>query len=1586
MRVIVHMDADCFFAAVEQASDLKLRGKPVAVGGEKRGIIASASYEARQFGIRTPMPTSQARRLCPKLIVLPGDFERYEQFSHWMFSYCYDFTPDVEQTSIDEGYYELTATRKPPMEVAQTIQRAVRQKLKITLSEGIGANKLVSAIASKLKKPASFDLIPAGHEAAYLAPLSNHWLPGVGPKLSARLNAAGLSEIRHIAATPVDLLELMLGSQAMPLRQYARGIDDRPVMRMCEPAKSFSQQETFSQDLTDEDRLEAVLRRMADDLFAKIRADGRSIRTLTVKVRYNDMAEDQVSESLAEPTDLETDIYSRLSLMLRRAWKRRVSLRLVSLKLSNLYDGRFGHELPLTRQAQKREAHERLARAVDELRHLKGRSVIRRGHDLLLDQPASPAAPYPPPTPESLPLALQETLAAPNVSGEARTLSNAPAGKTAASASTPFQRDEARRSRRAVNGLATAEGGAPGTPPPGLIQESRLIGSLQSRRPADVLTRHEASRLSFVPLRVRSYYSFLDSTLSPEDIVDLAVRHECPAAAMMDFGNLHGAARFVQAARTAGIKPLIGAELRCDKSPLLLIVESAPGYRQLCHLLSRSGAPASRSPNAANEDLSVVEREQQPIRRETLAGCAEGLIAISNDESLAPLFPGRFYRLATRHARGGSALQTACPPVHFATPADRSKFDILQAIRTLTLLDQAHPGKRPGKRWFFRSSTELAAGCREHPEWIARTREIADRCAFDFPFGKPQFPVYRSPEGSCSREALRARVYEGLRRRYHGRVLRDDRGVAVPVERACAQVETELTIIAEVGYEDLFLLTWDLLQDCRAQGIEWITRGSAADSLVCYCLGISDVCPIRFGLYFGRFLNKERMALHKLPDIDVDFPHDRKDDVVRLLFAKHGPDHCAVVGGFSTFQARSAVGDVAKVLGVSEHQIRRFTEKFGWSFGGGWVPEGRQTKGDQLMEMLRASPECRDLPLDDEPFKTAVSMAAFLDGFPRHPKMHPCGVVLSRQPIRDLTPTFVSNKGWATTHFDMDAVEAVGLVKMDILAQGGLAVMRDTKEKVEGGRLKAEAGTRTETPGAAGEGDQGAFSLPATFDDPSVWDMIKSGHARAVHHIESPAMTSLSRMARIGEIDGLIALVSVIRPGAANEQKKLKFTRRYQGMEPPEYPHPSLEPCLRSTFGLVVYEEHILQICESFAGLNPGRADVLRRALVKQKWKTIDEIAVEFADAARARGHDPVKTQEVWELVSGFNGYAFCKAHSTAYGIEAYQAAWLKRHYPAEFLSSVLTHGKGFYAPIVYVLECHRLGIPLLPPTINAPGPGYEVEVDTASHGNGIGNGHGHADEHRHGDGPPFNGVEATPAGGKPAFQRRIRVPLTRAKGLTERAVERLLNERRRARFDSLSDFYRRVMPPCEEMELMMRLGVFDEFGKPRTAQYWEFQQLHRAFGQSASGQGWLLPPPGLDALPDVGLTEPDQRQRLLWEAEAYGFPASVHPLGLHPNIAWETYCPVSKLGEHMGGEVVTCGLVVQQRVHHQVTGEPMKFLSLADWTGIVETELFAATYKTYGLATVRYPVLEITAKVEPFENGKGFSLRALRAGKPRCR
>lgn len=1450
-RTIVHLDADAFFAAVEQASDAKLRGKPVAVGGEKRGIIACASYEARKFGVFTPMPTARARKLCPKLIVLSGDFERYEQFSNWMFGYCYDFTPDVEQTSIDEGYFDLSCVRKSPVEIAMTIRKVIGQRLKIMVSEGIGTNKLISAIASKLNKPAAFNEVPPGSEVTFLHPLPNKWLPGVGPKTSARLNAAGLAKIYHIAGTPLEMLELLLGNQARGIRQFAHGIDERPLVPLREPQKSFSQQETFATDVTDEEYIHATVRRMADTLFAKVREENRSIRTLTVRVRYNDMAEDQVNESLLEPTDLETDVYGRLQAMLKAAWRRRVSLRLVSLKLANVYDGRFRSELPLASSARRQDAQGRLAVVIDELRRSRGHSVILRGHDFRLMTPPTDTA------------------------------------------------------------TTLARSDAPPTP-------RQVVSGKREVR-------------NYVPLRVHSHYSFLDSTLSPTAIVETAKRHGLAAVALTDTGNLHGAVEFVQAAKQHGVKPILGTELRIGDKPLLLYVESARGYNNLCRLLSRH---AERTATDSDE-ASVANQQRRSFSREDFSGLTEGLIAVSDDTQIAGLFPHHFYHLAVSRDTTSTFPIAACPSIHYANSEDRQKFDIVQSIRTLTLLRQQHPEKRGAGRLHFRAPAEMVRACKEHSDWLRHTHEIADRCNFDFPFGKPQFPAFTTPDGSQPSEFLRRLVLHGLHDRYGTRS-----------DKFRAQAMEELGIINEVGYEEYFLITWDFLQECRRRGIEWITRGSAADSLVCYCLGISSVCPIRFELYFRRFLNKERMALNKLPDIDIDFAHDLKDEVVKLIFEKYGREHCAVVGGFSTFQARSAFAEVAKVLGVAEREVRKFTDHFPSSFGGGWVPdEPTPSRGDGLIAMLRASPENRDLPLDEEPYRTALQMAEFLDGVPRYPKMHPCGVVLSRQPMHELTPTFIANKGCSTTHFDMNAVETVGLVKMDILAQGGLAAMRDVKA------MLAERGIEVDLERCIARNKSDAHLLlgdpkaPEPWEDPEVWEMIASGNARAVHHIESPAMRSLCRMCNVHEIDGLIAIVSVIRPGAANEGKKLSFTRRYQGLEPVTYPHPSLEPCLRSTYGLVVYEEHILQLCEAFAGLPPGRADVLRRALNKQKSAVIEEIHGEFFAAAHTRGHSPEKTAEVWELVTGFAGYAFCKAHSTAYGVEAYQSAWLKRYFPAEFMSAVLTNGKGFYQPLVYVLECHRLGLKLLPPSVNEPGPAF------LPHGN------------------------------------LIRVPLTRVKGLTTRTTDAMIEACTSRTFNSLADFFRRVAPAGEELEAMIRAGAFDEFGETRTRQFWQAQHLLKSFGAGTqSNQGWLIAPPGLEQLPHAPLNEPTRRERLESENDLFGFAVSGHPLELFEDIAWDTYCPVNRLGEFIGQTVTTCGLVVEQRTHHQITGEAMKFLSLADWTGIVETELFADTYKNYGLATVRYPVLEVEARVEPFENRRGYSLRVLRAGSPRKR
>ena len=1340
--MIVHLDADAFFASVEQAADPKLRHRPIAVGGAKRGVVASASYEARRLGIYTTMPTARARKICPSLVVIPGDYDKYETFSRLMFSYAYDHTPMVEVASIDEGYFDVTGNRKKSaVDIAEVIRTAIRQSLKISVSEGVGSNKLVSAIASKLKKPSAFLEVPLGGERDFLAPLENKWLPGVGAKLSETLNQAGLARIGQIAQVEPRQLSLFAGSQARSLWEFAQGLDERAVIPEAPAAKSYSEQETFEKDVTDEFWILAKLRSIADRLLATIRSEGKAIRTVEVRMRYNDFADCRRSESLREPTDLEGDIYPVLERLMNKAWERRVSLRLVSVKLSGVYDGVFQAGLALVDSGPDPIERRRLSGVVDSIRAKYGPESCMRGHDLYL------------------------------------------------------RKCDAKK-----------------------------------RFSPQILTR--AAKIDWVPLNFQSGYSFLDSLLKPTDIVRLAASYGHSAVAITD-PNLHGAIEFYQAAREAGIKPIIGATL--PGLSVCAYVQDQTGYKNLCSLLS-IGAASQETLQAHRAGLIIRPQDHQPV-------------------------------------------------IRYASPGDRAMYRVLSSIRTLTLLDERAPGKGRNSAHFpvgpltFNTNDSLA---------------IADSCGFEFDLGGLKFPHFHPPDGTSPTAFLRRLTLEGARRRY-----------GIPSPAVLAQIEEELSIVAEVGYEEYFLLTWDLLWNhCHPAGIEWITRGSAADSLVCYCLGISDVCPVRFELYFKRFLNRDRMALHKLPDIDLDFPHDRKDDVIELIFKKFGP-HAAIVGGFNTFQGRSAFADIAKVMGVSEFQIRRMTEHMPWAGAA------------RIEESVASSVECQDGTWEEDPYQTALHLARQLDGMPRHPKMHPCGMVLSREPIGSLTPLFTANKGYPTTHFDMDAVEAIGLVKMDILAQGGLAVMRDTK------KLLAERGVTVE-------------SLKP-WDDPEIWKMLSSGGARGVHHIESPAMLNLSKMVGVGNIDDLVAIVSVIRPGAANSLKKESFARRARGLDPVDYTHPSLSDCLRSTYGVIAYEEHILQICEAFAGLPAGRADILRRALVKCDQEKISKSGKEFMACAERRGRTAEEIHSVWALLGGFQGYAFCRAHSTAYGVEAYEAAHLKRYYPAEFLSGVLTHGKGFYNKLVYSIECRRLGFGFLPPDINLSKDHFYPCAD------------------------------------------KIRVPIFQIKGMSARtlaACEKLKP------FSSLRDFFLRCQPSAEEMTALIKVGAFDGFGNSRTAQFWQSREL--AQWPSNSGQGFLFGGPEKPDLPNIPLREPTRLLNLQAEQELLGFPISGHPLDLFPDVDWKSYCPISELECYCGERVTVAGLIIENRLHRQSDGRTMKFLSLCDYSGILECELFASAYKRFGVETIRQPVVEVSGIVARSEPGTGETLHVKRIQGPR--
>ncbi len=1053
-------------------------------------------------------------------------------------------------------------------------------------------------------------------------------------------------------------------------------------------------------------------------------------------------------------------------------------------------------------------------------------------------------------------------------------------------------------------------------PPPNGTASARFSPSLL--HPPSLRYTINDYTMPLAPLHTHSWYSLLDSTLPPERIAEAAHASRLPAVALTDRDTLAGAVCFYKRARQLGIHPVLGAEVTlAGGATLILLIENRHGYGNLCQLLTESVTLPQESPVLEHGSQRPARLNPHGVTLDQLARYSQGLICLagarspvarailrggSGDEQLQQLQsiygknlaleinPShetalRLARFLVELARRRRVPLAAAAEIHYLQPEEWLKLDILQSMRTLTLLGQSHAEKLPPGRYHWHSPDEIARCFGGLPQALQNTLRIAERCQFDFELGDIRFPQF-----PCDNpiELLRAKVQAGLERRYG----------SSPRPEVLERLRRELAIIEEVGYAGYFLVFADLVEWCQARGIGTLARGSAAGSLVCYLLGISNVCPFRFGLCFERFLNRERMQFSKLADIDLDLPWDRRDEVIEHVFEQYGPEHAAMIGAIHTFQGRSAVAEIARVYGIPEREARRFTEH---------LPRHH---GDALEAVLN-TPECRSLPWNEEPYSTILRIAGELDGIPRHFAMHPCGLVLSSEPLARRMPLFASSKGWLTTHYGMEDVEELGLLKMDLLGQAGLAVLRESLDNIE-----SNHGSRPDL-------------NHLDWNDPAAWDVIATGNARGVFHIESPAMTSLLVMTNCRDIDTLAAVESIIRPGAANEGRKLAFARRKQGLEPIQYAHPSLEPLLADTCGLMAFEEHILLVANGFAGMPWGRADLLRRALVKNRDAAlIEQLGQEFRQSALAHGRSPEDTERVWQMVSEFRGYMFNKAHSAAYAVEAFSGAWLKTRYPAEFLAAVLSSRRGFYAPIVYVLEALRLGARFLPPDLHLSDPRRFT----------------------------VRGAE-------------IRLPLDQVRGLSQATLGRIVEHRP---FRDPGDFYRRVQPSRPEWLALLKSGALDVFGEPRGSLFWRLQRLETYGAHDRRLIEPEAPPP----------FEPSAENRARWEAEILGFPVSLHPLALWgAHVPWQDFLSAADLARRQqslyGKTVRVAGLIVADRRHPTPNGV-MKFITLADWTGFLEAALFADVYRNYGHWTVQ-PVIGLEAVVEPFDNRRGFTLRAVR-------
>ncbi|MBI4579149.1 MAG: DNA polymerase III subunit alpha, partial [Planctomycetes bacterium] len=712
----------------------------------------------------------------------------------------------------------------------------------------------------------------------------------------------------------------------------------------------------------------------------------------------------------------------------------------------------------------------------------------------------------------------------------------------------------------------------------------------------------------------------------------------------------------------------------------------------------------------------------------------------------------------------------------------------------------------------------------------------------------------------------------------------------------------------------------------------------------------------------------------------LDLPWDRRDQVIRWVYDRWGHDRVAMIGAPNTYHARAAVAELGKVFGLPAHEVHKATRM---------LPRTAAWNAEQAID---ASPEAREFPVAEEPYRTILRLAGGLEGLPHHWAMHPCGIVVAPDPLTDLVPVQRSPKGYLVAQYDMDVIETLGFVKVDLLGQAGLSVLRDAVDGIR-----------------AAENVEIDLANDVDYADAATWHMIAVGGARGVHHIESPAMTSLLRQCNCRDIDCLTAVVAIIRPGAANQGKKEAYARRHQGFEPPVYAHPSLVPVLAGTYGLMVFEEHILQIATEFAGMNLGRADVLRRALNKEQDRLIAEMRAEFWACARRAGRGESEIATVWAQVEGFCGFMFNKAHSAEYAVEAFQGAWLKYRWPAHYLAAILSNYRGFYAnsptlpQILYVMEALRLGFGFLPPCVNRSGPKFRVESVWD----------------RHLAGPTSRPQISTTSQGP---SRMIRVPIMHIKGLPDEFISRYLAERERGPFQLLDEFLDRCRPGEAEGAALLDSGALDCFGLARPLAFWRIRrhlhtaatadgptlwQEHRRDAGATKTEDRLEAGPTRNIarqdagptrgsgptsgeLPPVDLTAPDPWQVAGREMELLGFPITIDPLTFlgrdekGRQIDWSGYVPVNELERYHGRRVTVCGIMVADRINLTTGGDLMKFVSLADRTGVIEAFLFPDAYQRFGHLTAANPILAATGIVEPFENRNGFNLRVQRVAAPK--
>lgn len=993
--------------------------------------------------------------------------------------------------------------------------------------------------------------------------------------------------------------------------------------------------------------------------------------------------------------------------------------------------------------------------------------------------------------------------------------------------------------------------------------------------------------MSFVHLHTHSNYSLLDGACRLNELVDAAARCEMPALALTDHNALYGAVPFHDLCRQAGVKPIIGMELAmAGGSSVVLLAQDMAGYRNLCRLSSHLQAELDRD--------AAIDRG---VDCETLARHAAGLILLSggkrgeierlvrqNEPVEALRMAGKFLdifgqencfielqlqqsgdlrtavRLAMVARRAGLRC-VATNNVHYIAGEDRERYRVLSAMRRLTAIDPTRPDSSLVPDARFLTTDEARQRLAHFPTAMTQTVAIAERCNLVFPEGQLLFPRIDLPNGMSPIEYLRRLAEEGLSTRFE----------EVTPETS-ERLDHELSVIDDLGYASYFLVVADIVQFARQAGVPLSSRGSASSSLVVYCLGISDVNPLDHNLYFERFLSRSRT---EPPDVDIDLCSLRRGEVLDYCYRRFGADRVAMVCTYSTLRARSALREVGKAYGIAEERIDALARQLPR-----FHPGAPGEASDALSELLSSLTDSRE--------RRAILISQQLDRYPRHLSVHPGGIVIAPDALTQWVGLQRAAGGQAITQADGKVVERLGLVKIDLLGIRGLSVLQAATEYVRA----------TQGP---------SFDLSQIPDgDEATGRLLASGDTIGCFQIESAGMQSTCRQLQVQDTAGIIAAISLYRPGPLRGGLKSTFVRRYLGQETVDYLHPALQPILAETLGVILYQEQVLRLAHEVAGLPLDRANIMRRALTR--FRSAAEMVTlrdEFMRGAWRVSGIPGKTADrIWDMMQAFAGYGFPKAHAAGYAVVAYRCAYMKTHYPAELMAARLADRGGYYPRRFYMSEARRMGLTIMPPHINHSLRDFTLEYD---------------------------------AEGQPALW----MGLDQVRDVTRATIARTIEERSSSPFRSLEDWLLRVRPRQKESRNLVRVGAIDGLGKGRRQMLADLEWSARELG---SGQMVL---PQFDLGIGDAAQEFTRLERLRAEEELLGGVVSEHPLERFlPRI--RSYEPVSsqELGDLGGREVVVAGVRVSTWRHRARSGSTMLFLTLEDTEGLIEVIVYPEVYQ----------------------------------------